>query len=257
MTTLPLSAVLITLNADLHLDQTLNSLRFCDDIVIVDSGSSDNTLSIAQAHGARVVQKEWMGFGPQKRFAVEQARYDWVLCLDADEAVTPALAASIEQVLTRSTAAFAGYKMARCNFFLGRYLKHGEGYPDWSLRLFNRTQANWNQEPVHEAVEALNTACQFGKLEGDLLHHSAESLSTYLQKQNRYTDLQAQQLAARGKWPSTAKMVLSPWVRFVKFYWIRQGFRDGWPGLVHISIGCWNSFVKYAKTRELMLKKEN
>ncbi len=266
---MPVSAVLITLNAASQLENTLSSLKFCDDLVIVDSGSTDGTLDIAAAFGARVFQQEWKGFGPQKQYAVAQAKNDWVLCLDADEEVTAELKQSIVEsfagLLTSSSAgssvgslagSFAGYRMPRCNHFLGRYLRHGEGYPDLSLRFFNRQKANWNSEAVHEGVEGLIPNAQFGLLQGDLLHHSAESLGQYLSKQNRYTDIQSTMLAERGKWPTTGKLVLSPLVRFIKFYVVRKGFLDGWPGLVHIAIGCFNSFIKYAKTREKIMTKQ-
>ncbi|MCZ8014991.1 MAG: glycosyltransferase family 2 protein [Limnobacter sp.] len=252
-----LSAVLITLNAGSQLDAALKSLKFCDDIVIVDSNSSDNTVEIATRQGARVVQQSWLGFGPQKQFAVAQARHDWVLCLDADERVTPQLEQSIRAMMLQAEQGLlpddlAGFDMPRCNFFLGRYLRHGEGYPDYSRRLFNRKLANWSDDAVHEKVELLTAGRHFEKLHGDLLHESAESLDSYLVKQNRYTSIQAQALAARGKWPSVGKMTLSPLVRFIKFYVARKGFLDGWTGLVHIAIGCFNSFIKYAKVRELM-----
>ena len=255
-----LSAVLITLNAGRQLEAALKSLTFCDDIVVVDSHSTDDTVALAARFGARVVQQDWLGFGPQKQFAVAQAKHDWVLCLDADERVTPELEQSIRAMMQQAEhdllpASIAGFDMPRCNFFLGRYLRHGEGYPDYSRRLFNRQRANWSNDAVHEKVEPVASNFHFEKLRGDLLHESAESLDTYLAKQNRYTSIQAQGLAAHGKWPSIGKMTLSPLVRFIKFYGVRKGFLDGWPGLVHIAIGCFNSFVKYAKTRELMSKK--
>lgn len=245
-----LSAVLITLNAATQLRQTLESLRFCDDLVIVDSGSTDGTLAIAEEFGARVFQKEWMGFGPQKQYAVEQAKHNWVLCLDADEQVSVELRQAIVHALSPEPAEqIAGFDMPRCNHFLGRFLRHGEGYPDLSRRLFHKALARWSDDSVHEKVIATGDA-RFDKLSGDLLHYSADSLSVYMGKQNRYTDIQAQELAARGKWPGTAKLVLSPFVRFIKFYFVRKGFLDGWQGFVHICIGCFNSFMKYAKTRE-------
>jgi glycosyltransferase involved in cell wall biosynthesis len=255
-----LSAVLITLNAGKQIAAALESLQFCSDLLVVDSNSSDNTVEIAEKFGARVVQQNWLGFGPQKKFAVAQASHDWVLCLDADERITPELQRSIRTVIQQAQQGLlpsdvAGFDMPRCNFFLGRYLRHGEGYPDYSRRLFNRQFANWSDDAVHEKVEGTTHNVRFEKLQGDLLHESAESLESYLNKQNRYTTIQAQTLAARGKWPGFAKLVLSPVVRFIKFYLVRKGFQDGWPGLVHIAIGCFNSFMKYAKTRELMQQK--
>lgn len=244
----PLSVAIITLNAAAQLAACLDSAAFADDIVVVDSGSTDGTVELAEARGARVVQQEWLGFGPQKQFAVEAAKHDWVLCLDADERVSPELRAGIENALQApSTAAF---RFARCNRFLGRYLKHGEGYPDWSLRLFDRRRARWSADAVHEKVVADGPV---GTLAGDLLHDSAETLAIYLTKQNRYTSLAAEMALAAGKRASFGRLFFSPLIRFIKFYLVRQGFRDGLPGLVHIAIGCFNSFIKYAKMLEKQL----
>jgi glycosyltransferase involved in cell wall biosynthesis len=243
----PLSAVLITCNAASQLPACLSALAFCDEIVVVDSGSSDATIDIARQYGARVVGQEWLGFGPQKQFAVAQARNDWVLCVDADERVSEALRADIVAAL--AAPGFHAYRFPRCNRFMGRYLRHGEGYPDWSLRLFDRRQARWSDDLVHEKVV---TAAAVGGLEGDLLHDSAETLAHYLAKQDRYTTLAAQEALARGKRATLAHLLLSPLVRFVKFYIVRLGFLDGLPGLVHILVGCRNSYMKYEKMRAIL-----
>jgi glycosyltransferase involved in cell wall biosynthesis len=242
----PVSAVLITRNAAAVLDACLESLAFVDEIVVVDSASSDGTRDIATRRGARVVQKEWLGFGRQKQFAVEQAKHDWVLCLDADERVSPELAKSIEKALANPVSPV--YRMPRRNRFLGRWLAHGEGYPDWSPRLFNRLDARWSDDLVHEKVLYAVTP---GTLRGDLLHDSYDDLATYLERQNRYTTLAARQAYELGKRASVFHLLASPVVRFFKFYILRLGFLDGVPGLVHISIGCMNSYMKYVKLMEL------
>jgi glycosyltransferase involved in cell wall biosynthesis len=242
----PLSAVLITRNASATLDACLESLAFADEIVVVDSGSSDATVEMAGRRGARVVQKEWLGFGRQKQFAVEQASHDWVLCLDADERVSPPLAASIGKALQEPVSPV--YRMPRRNRFLGRWLAHGEGYPDWSPRLFNRLNARWSDDLVHEKVLYAVTP---GTLEGDLMHDSSDDLATYLDRQNRYTTLAARQAYELGRSANVLHLLFSPVVRFFKFYILRLGFLDGVPGLLHISIGCMNSYMKYAKLLEL------
>lgn len=246
MTAQPVSAVLITKNAAGQLSEGLASLAFCAEIVVVDSGSTDTTVALAEAAGARVIRSHWRGFGPQKQFAVEQAGHDWVLCIDADERVSAELRRSIDAALRAPR--YAAYRFARCNRFLGRYLRHGEGYPDWSLRLFDRRHARWSDDPVHEKVLA---DVPVGQLDGDLLHDSAETLAGYLDKQDRYTTLAAQAALARGKRGGIARQYLAPLVRFVKFFFFRLGFLDGRPGLIHILIGCRNSFIKYAKMRAL------
>jgi glycosyltransferase involved in cell wall biosynthesis len=241
-TPLPLSVVLIARNAATQIEPCLESVRFAADVVVVDSGSTDDTRAIVARHGARVVEHAWMGFGRQKQFAVEAAQHDWVLCLDADERVTPELAANIAAEL--GSPRHHVYQMARCNRFMGRWLRHGEGYPDWNTRLFHRAHARWSNDEVHEHV--ISTAA-VGRLDGDLLHESAETLARYLEKQNSYTSLQADALVRDGERVTPLHLVFSPLVRFVKFYVLRLGFLDGAPGFVHIVIGCNNSFMKYAK----------
>ena len=247
---LPISVVIITLNAAGQIEDCLRSADFADEIILVDSGSQDGTTEIAARLGARVVTQDWLGFGKQKQFAVAQARNDWVLCLDADERVSPVLKNSVLAAVAKPD--FLAYKMPRSNRFMGRYLRHGEGYPDWSLRLFDRRHARWSDDAVHEKII---TDVPVGRLSGDLLHDSAENLADYLDKQNRYTSLQAEQLQRSGKQVHLGHLLLSPVVRFVRFYFIRRGFLDGLPGLVHILIGCGNSFMKYAKLMALQKEK--
>ena len=155
------SAAIITLNAGSQIETCLHSLAFADEIVVVDSGSTDRTLEIARLGGAKVIQQAWLGYGPQKRLSVEQASNDWVLCVDADERVSPELRSSIEKAL--SDPAFRAYEMARRNRFMGRWLRHGEGYPDWNLRLFDRRSAQWSEVAIHEKVL---TQAKVGRLSG-------------------------------------------------------------------------------------------
>lgn len=242
-----LSLCVITRDASASLEACLESASFADECVVVDSGSVDDTVEIARRRGARVIAQPWLGYGAQKNFAVGEATHDWVFCLDADERVTPELAASVRAALAAPAGAVA-FTMPRRNRFLGRWLRHGEGYPDWNIRLFDRRRARWTEDPVHEHVVADGAV---GRLAGDLLHESADSLERYLAKQNRYTTLQAQALHARGERAGAARIVLSPLLRFVRLYVFRQGFRDGVAGFVHIAIGCQNSMIKYAKLRDL------
>jgi glycosyltransferase involved in cell wall biosynthesis len=244
---IPLSVVVITHNAAKDIGRCLESVRaIADEMVVVDSGSSDDTVAIATKLGARVTHQDWLGYGPQKQFAVAQAQHDWILSLDADEALTPELSRAITSELTGPIA--QAYALPRCNRFMGRWLRHGEGYPDWCVRLFNRHHAHWSDDLVHEHVQVSGSQA---KLSGDLLHYSEQGLADYLDKQNRYTTLQAQSLMNAHKKAGLPRMVVSPLLRFIKFYFLRRGFLDGLPGLVHVLVGCWNSFIKYAKLREL------
>ncbi|MDB4521873.1 glycosyltransferase family 2 protein [Gammaproteobacteria bacterium] len=245
-----LSAVIITHNAAGQLEECLKSLSFVSEIIILDSGSDDDTQDIAESFKARFMQQDWLGYGPQKQRAVELASNDWVLCLDADEWISPELAASILSELDNPVHQV--YQFPRCNRFMGRWLKHGEGYPDISTRLFDRRYARWSMDTVHETVQ---TDLPIARLKGDLLHDSATSLSGYLEKQNRYTSLQAEKMHLAGRQASTAKLLLNPLFRFVKFYLFRLGFLDGVPGLIHILVGCQNTFYKYAKLYELSARK--
>ncbi len=248
---IPFSVVIICKNEAAVISPCLDSIAgLADEIVVLDSGSTDGTQTLCAAHGARVIDTDWPGFGVQKQRAVEAARNDWVLCLDADERVSPELAASLRVAL--ASPSFPAYRFARANRFLGRYLRHGEGYPDWSLRLFDRRVARWSNDAVHEKV-----LCEapVGRLDGDLLHDSAETLESYLAKQNRYTSLAAGMADVDGPPVSVGRLLMSPLLRFVKFYIVRGGFRDGLPGFVHIAIGCFNSFIKYAKIRERQLRR--
>ena len=241
---LPLSLVVITRDAADAIAACLASADFAAEALVVDSGSRDDTVEIAQARGARVLHREWQGFGPQKRYAVAQACHDWVLCLDADERVSPQLAASIAALFAAGTPAPPAYALARRNRFLGRWLAHGEGYPDWNVRLFDRRRARWTDDPVHEHVVADGPV---GHLAGDLLHASAESIDDYIAKQNRYTTLQAQAMHARGERAGAARIALSPLARFLRFYVLKRGFLDGAPGFAHVAIGAFASFLKYVK----------
>jgi glycosyltransferase involved in cell wall biosynthesis len=245
---LPLSLVIIARDAAHELADCLASAAFAAETIVVDSGSSDDTAAIAVRSGARVIEHAWEGFGPQKNFAVGEARHDWVLCLDADERVTPDLAAAIRALFVAGAPAAAAYSIARRNRFLGRWLAHGEGYPDWNIRLFDRRRARWSDDLVHEKVAADGPV---SRLRGDLLHASAESIDTYIAKQNRYTTVQANLMHARGERASILQLALSPAARFLRFYVLRLGFLDGTAGFAHIAIGAFASFLKYAKLRAL------
>lgn len=247
----PLSVVVITLNAERQLASCLESAAFADELLIVDSGSTDTTLEIAKRHGARVLYQSWLGYGKQKHYAVTQARHRWVLCLDADERVSEPLRDSIRAAL--HDPRHAAYEMPRRNRFMGRWLRFGEGYPDRGIRLFDRERAQWSEDAVHEKVIVRGT---IGRLAGDILHESEAGLADYLSKQNRYTTLAAEALRQNHRRVAPARLIVSPVFRFIKFYFLRLGFLDGVPGLVHIAVGCFNSFIKYAKVFEQRTKKQ-
>ena len=245
---IPISLVVITRDAQDDIAECLASAPFVAEALVVDSGSADHTVETARRSGARVLSQAWLGFGPQKQFGVQMAAHDWVLCLDADERVSPELARSIGTLLAAGEPSHPAYALARRNRFLGRWLAHGEGYPDWTTRLFDRRRARWSDDPVHEKVIAEGSV---GRLGGDLMHASAESIERYIAKQNRYTTLQADMLHARGEHGSAAAMAAAPVARFLRFYVVKLGFLDGAAGFAHIAIGAFASFLKHAKLRAL------
>jgi glycosyltransferase involved in cell wall biosynthesis len=241
---LPLSLVVITRDAASDIAACIASAPFVAESLVVDSGSSDDTVPAARAAGARVLHRDWSGFGPQKNFAVAAASRDWVLCLDADERVSAELARSIVALFAAGEPPAPAYVLTRRNRFLGRWLAHGEGYPDRVIRLFDRRRARWSDDAVHEHVVPEGRAAS---LAGDLMHASAESIEGYIAKQNRYTTLQAEAMFARGERSGAARLVFSPLARFLRFYVVRAGFLDGAAGFAHIAIGAFASFMKHAK----------
>ncbi len=238
-----LSLVIVVCNEAENITQCIQSASFAEEILVIDSGSRDGTPEIALQLGATVRHQSWLGYGRQKQYAVAQASYDWVLCLDADEYLSPSLAQEIQTTMIQPK--YFAFELPRRNYFLGRWLRHGEGYPDWNLRLFNRRYASWSNEAVHEKVHCPQG--KIGRLKNDLLHLSEQGLASYVEKQNRYTTLQAELLFQAGRKVHWGHLVFSPIARFIKFYVLRLGFLDGVAGFVHIIVGCFNSFCKYAK----------
>jgi glycosyltransferase involved in cell wall biosynthesis len=237
-----LSVSIIAKNESRHIRDCIESVSFAEEILVVDSGSDDDTVTIAEAAGARVVLQDWLGYGAQKRFAVDAASHDWVLCLDADERVDATLATEIQSVLS-SPQSFA-YELPMQQRFMGRMLNHGDGFPLWKLRLFHRKYAQWSDDPIHESVQTKEHPL---RLHGKLLHLPDISLHEWIEKQNRYTTMQAEYLLARGKRASLSRLTISPFWRFVKYYLLQRGFLDGIAGLVHAALNAAFVFSKYAK----------
>lgn len=228
-----LSVVLITLNEAANLPRTLASVRWAQEIIVVDSGSTDATLEIARAARAKVFSEEWRGFGPQKNSAIARATGDWILSLDADEEVSPELAREI-QALLAAEPPFSAYRIPRLNHFLGAPLRHGGYWPDPKLRLFQKGVARFADRPVHEAME---TAVPVATLKNPLLHHCYPTLSDYIEHMNRYSTVGAQTLVEAGRAPqSTISLLwsafLNPAATFLYNYVFRLGFLDGRAGLL-------------------------
>ena len=213
---------------------------------MVDSGSTDDTRERAAAAGARVLMRPFDGFRSQKQFAVEQAAHDWVLCLDADERVGDALRASIEAERSQGFARAAGYRFARLSEYFGKFLRHGNAYPDRVLRLFDRRRGGWRgAREIHEAASVDGVVAT---LAGDLIHHPYRSLEQQPQKTQRYARMMAEHDFARGKRASLAKLVFSPAWRFWRGYIFRGGFLDGWHGMVYAYVR-----ANYVRQKTIML----
>lgn len=243
-----LSVAIITKNEEANLPRTLASVRWADEVVVVDSGSTDGTVETARSLGAKVICEAWHGFGRQKNLAIENCSSEWVLSLDADEEVSEELAKEIRTLLEGSPDADA-YFLRRRNLFLGRWIRHGGYYPDPKLRLFRKGLAWFKERAVHETVQFSGTT---RILHGDLIHHAYPTLESYLEHMNRYSSLGAEQAVAKGKtsrsWPAFLwNVLLNPAATFFYNYVFRLGFLDGREGLLlHLYHSGYVSW-KYAK----------
>jgi len=239
---LKISACIITLNAAGTLDACLASLDFVDEIVVRDQGSTDETLAICARYGAKVVQGEWLGFGPTKAAATAAARNRWVLSIDADELVTPELRAAINALPDEPVP--AAYALNRLSRFLGRWMRHSGWHPDLITRLFDRERAAFNELQVHESVV---TEGRIERLDGLLLHEAYDNLHQWLEKQNRYGTIAAAEAVARGERGSLARAVVRGHLAFARSFALQSGWRDGAHGFVLCLLTAVATFLKHLK----------
>lgn len=247
----PVSAVLITFNAARLLAAVLESVRWCDEIVVVDSGSTDQTLTIAQQYGCRIMHRDFDGFGPQKQFAVSLARNHWVLALDADEIITPELGREIQQKVGEAVAgkdASRAFTVPRTLIFLGRLMRYGGEHKQPQLRLFDKRYGNYNAAPVHETIEINGPV---GRLTHEMLHDSYASLHDYFGKFNQYTTAGAEAMASRGKKGTKGAVILRFPLTFLKEYFLKLNVLNGYPGFVWSLFSALYPVAKYAKLREI------
>ena len=242
-----LSITLITLNSEKTLKSVLEAVSWADEIILVDSGSTDKTLEIARQFNAKIVYRAFDGYGSQKNFATSQASNDWILSLDDDEILTPELQQEIQN-LSLSTTNYNGFKIPRSLIFLGKLLKFSGEYKRLTLRLFNRKQGNWNAEYVHESVEVNG---KIGTLKHQILHDSYRDLTDYFNKFNKYTSLGAKTLAERGKTASSLKIITRFPTTFLKIYLLKGSCLDGYAGFMWALLTAINPVVKYAKLKEI------
>ncbi|MBV8827742.1 MAG: glycosyltransferase family 2 protein [Acidobacteriaceae bacterium] len=240
-----ISATIITFNEERNIARVIESLRCCEEILVLDSGSNDRTCEIAMKFGARVEEASWHGYAAQKNIAAQLAKYDWILSLDADESLSEALEAEIWQI-KKTGPRHDGYTMPRLAQYLGRWILHSGWYPDRKVRLFNRQKAKWVGDFVHESVEVEGSV---GHLKSNLLHFTCDSLSEHVRSIDTYTTLAAQEIAAReGQVPFTKLLIDPPWT-FLKTYLFQLGFLDGAEGLTIAYMAAFYNFVKYSKAR--------
>jgi glycosyltransferase involved in cell wall biosynthesis len=243
-----LTVTVITRNESANLDAALASVAWADEILVVDSESTDDTMAIARRHTGRVETRPWPGYSAQKNYAASRASHDWILSLDADERVTPALAAEIQSLLAAEPPR-RGYRAPRISHYLGRWIRGTDWYPDYQLRLYDRRAAAWNGRRVHESVQL--QAGEPGRLTHDLQHYPYRDISDHLATIDRYTTLAAQQMAANGKRPSIVSVALHPPLAFLRNYILRGGFKNGSAGFVVSALNSYYVFLKLAKAREV------
>ncbi len=250
-----ISLAVICQNEAANIERCLKSVPFASEIVVLDSGSTDKTCELAASMGAKIFKEEWRGFRAQKQRATELCENDWILSLDADESLSPELALEIEALLSSPfLRAHDGYEIPRLSWNMGRWIRHGGWYPDWQLRLFDRSKATWQGgEHVHERVSAKSSA----RLRAPLHHRPFADLSGQVATNNRYSTLGAIEIHSRGKSFVVTKMIFKPWSKFFETYVFKCGFLDGMPGFI-IAVGAaYSVFLKFAKLWEIEKKQRD
>ncbi|MCB0795722.1 MAG: glycosyltransferase family 2 protein [Flavobacteriales bacterium] len=245
-----ISAVIITHNEAHNIGRCLASLKpVADELIVVDSGSTDGTADIAEQAGARVFQRDWKGFSAQKNEANSLATQPYILSMDSDEALSPELEKSLLQVKT--AGATGAYGFARLTNYCGTWVRHGGWYPDRKVRLFPKEGTRWEGEHVHETL-ALPKGCTVHWLKGDLLHYSYHSRQNHIDRIERYSTLHAEKMKAEGKGPNAWKPWLSPIAKFVQGYLLQGGFLDGSAGWHIARLSAWAVHLKYCKLNALL-----
>ena len=243
----PVTATVITFNEAANIEAALASLSWADEIIVVDSESTDRTAEIARRFTDKVIVRPWPGYIAQKNFAAEQASHDWIFSLDADERVTPELAAEIKTTLARRPSA-AGYRLPRVTFHLGRWMRSTDWYPDYQLRLYDRRRARWAGKYVHESVKA-DGPVEY--LRSELQHYAYRDRAHHLETMDRYTTLAAKQMFEEGRRAGLFHVIVHPPAAFFRNYVLRGGFRDGKAGLIVSAMNARYVGLKFAKLWEL------
>lgn len=241
-----ISATIIAYNEEENIREACESLGWADEIIVVDSGSTDNTRGIAETLGARVIMKEWAGFSAQKHFAAEQTIHDWIFSLDADERVSEELKACLRGLRSTSDHELAdGYRIARRSYYQGRWIRGGGWYPDWQLRLYKKSKGRWEPRLVHESVK-MDSGARIEKLPGDILHYSGKDAAYHHRMiGERYAPLAAQQMLNEGRRTTPLQIAAAAPSAFIGSYILKKGFRDGLAGLSIASFAAHHAFLKH------------
>jgi glycosyltransferase involved in cell wall biosynthesis len=242
-----ITATMITLNEADNIRDACESVSWADEILVVDSESTDDTRQIAADCGARVIINPWPGFSKQKQFAVDSAAHDWIFSLDADERVSPELRASIDQLRARNqTESPAGYRIARRAYYMSRWIRGGGWYPDYQLRLFNRNSGYWGDRVIHESV-TMRPGSRVEALRGDLLHYSMRDPSHHRRMiEQRYAPLGAEQMLRDGKRTSSLQATIAGPAAFIRSFILKGGFRDGRAGLTIARLASYHASLKHS-----------
>lgn len=244
-----LSVCVVTYNEEENIRDCLKSVAWADQIVVVDSFSSDKTTEICREFTDEVVQREWKGQIDQKNFALSHAKHDWVLLIDADERLSPGLIEEMKKELSKKNSEYNGFCFPRHVHYLGRWINHGEWYPDYKLRLFRKAKGRIGGVEPHDKVELTGRRVKY--LRGDLWHFTYKNISAQVETLNRFSSISAQEMAKQGRTFQPLQILSRPIIRFITGYIIRNGFRDGMPGLIIAVASSFYVFLKYFKLWEL------
>lgn len=249
-----ISATVITLNEEHNIADALKSLAWADEIIVVDSESTDHTVEIARQFTERIFVRPWPGYAQQKNFAAEQAANNWIFNLDADERISSELEREIEALKSHAASDAVAFEMPRLTWYLGRWIKHSGWYPDYKLRLYDKTKGRWVGDYVHESVSVYG---RVERLAGDLLHYTVRNSSDHHQRLDRYTTLAAKEQFSNGKRASISSLLFSPAGSFLRSYILKRGFLDGIPGLAISCFAAHYVFLKNLKLWEMSKQNSN
>lgn len=244
---LPVTACIIAFNEEEKIEACIRSASFCAEVIVVDSHSTDRTRELATALGARVIERDWPGHIEQKNFAIDQAATEWVLCLDADERVTPELRAKVEAALAAPKV--DGYTVNRRNIYLGEWIRRGGWYPDRKVRLFRKARGRWGGVNPHDHVHVDGAVADLG---ADIEHLSYDSIKDHLKTIDYFSTIAAGEKLSRGQRGVALQLLLNPPFKFFKMYVLKLGLLDGWRGLIVAALGAFYVFLRYAKLWELI-----